>query len=292
MKIFWKIYLAVLVSFIIVVFSTSYIISAKQIADRENCILNEKTIIGNLVSNEVASGYLESKWPFESLKELAGQDNFLFWWVVKKNGEIYLADDSYFIGTYARDYFPDNKINESDTFINEKQNYGIFHNSFEAGKEKWTFWLGFSLKEVSEAKNRIIITTLISSFLALLIMGIILYFVILRFTKPIEDLTKISEKIKEGNLDCEIKASTKDEIGKLAKTFDEMRLGLKDRSDLLNSLLATFKGKFGNLATILVRKDIQDLVKKNPRIAKILPKSLGIILEKGKKFQRESRRKS
>ena len=66
-----------------------------------------------------------------------------------------------------------------------------------------------------------------------------------------------------------------------------MRLGLKDRNQLLNSLLNTFKGKFGNLATILVRKNVQELVKKNPRIGKILPKSLGISITKAKKLQRE-----
>ncbi len=50
--------------------------------------------------------------------------------------------------------------------------------------------------------------------------------------------------------------------------------GINDRDKLLNSLLKTFKGKFGNIATILVRKDVQEMVKKNPRIEKILPESL------------------
>ena len=56
----------------------------------------------------------------------------------------------------------------------------------------------------------------------------------------------------------------------LSKTITK---GIKDRDDLLNSLLKTFEGKFGKVARILVRKNVDELVKKNPRIEKILPKS-------------------
>jgi len=63
-------------------------------------------------------------------------------------------------------------------------------------------------------------------------------------------------------------------------------LGLKDRNDLLDSLLKTFKGKFGNIATILVRKDVSELINKNPRIEKILPS----YLRKSVKRDREARK--
>ncbi len=61
---------------------------------------------------------------------------------------------------------------------------------------------------------------------------------------------------------------------------------------MLNSLLNAFKGKFGNIATIIVRKNIQELVKKNPRIEKILPKNLGITISKAKKLSEEKLSKS
>ena len=101
-------------------------------------------------------------------------------------------------------------------------------------------------------------------------------------SKPIQELTKASRELKKGNLNYKVDIKSKDEIGELAGTFNQMRLKLKqreelavkDRNELLNSLLNTFKGKFGNIVTILVRKNIQELVKKNPRIKKILPKSL------------------
>ena len=110
-------------------------------------------------------------------------------------------------------------------------------------------------------------------------------------SKPIQELTKASAELKKGNLDYKVKVKSKDEIGELAETFNQMRLKLKqreeiavkDRNELLNSLLNTFKGKFGNIVTILVRKNIQELVKKNPRIKKILPKSLSKSITESKK---------
>ncbi len=89
---------------------------------------------------------------------------------------------------------------------------------------------------------------------------------------PIKKLKDSAKQVGKGRLDKQIKADSNDEIGDLARSFDNMRVELKDRSDLLNSLLKTFRGKFGNLATILVRKDVQELIKQNPRIKKIVPK--------------------
>ena len=141
---------------------------------------------------------------------------------------------------------------------------------------------------VFKLRNTLIIISGIITIIAVLI-GL---FLAKSITKPIQKLSESTKKIKQGNLNIKCEVKSKDEIGELAQTFDEMRLGLKDRNQLLNSLLTSFKGKFGNIATILVRKDVQQLVEKNPRIEKILPKSLGISVEKAKKLQREQEKKS
>ena len=296
MKLFWKIFSVVFISLFVIALSISYIISSKQISYMENHLIEENRIIGSLISKEVEIGYLESKWPFESLRKLSEQENFLFWWVIKDDGLIHLSDNSSFMGTYAYDYFPQviNIAENEDIFIDYKQSYGIYFQTFGTGENKQSFWLGFSLKDISETKRDVILLTIISSLLALTILGAITYFIIKHFTNPINELTICANKIKQGNLDKKCEVKSKDELEELAKAFDEMRLGLKDRNDLLNSLLKTFQGKFGNLATILVRKNIQELVKKNPRIEKILPKSLGITITKAKRFQREreSRKKT
>ena len=148
-----------------------------------------------------------------------------------------------------------------------------------------------NLEIENKSLNRGIYLTLliiiIISFIASIVFGL---YITRSISKPVQELAKASKQVEKGNLNYKIKIESKDEIRELANSFDEMRLGLKDRNDLLNTLLKTFKGKFGNIATILVRKNIQEMIKKNPRIEKFLPKSLGISLTKAKNLQREKKK--
>jgi hypothetical protein len=140
------------ISFVVIVFSISYFISVKQIAEVEKRAIEEKRIIGSFLSKEIEVGYFESKWPFESLKKLSKHRGVLFWWIVRDDGTIHLADNASFMGTYAQDYFPQivTMIEKENISLNRNQNYGIFFTPLETGKNKWSFWFGFSLKEVSD----------------------------------------------------------------------------------------------------------------------------------------------
>ncbi len=151
-----------------------------------------------------------------------------------------------------------------------------------------THQIDLTLEDIENRIKKEIVRTALIIILVMFI-TIVLMYMLLRFiiVKPISEMEKGVKSIAKGNLNYKVDVKSKDEIGELAQTFDEMRLGLRDRNQLLNSLLTTFKGKFGNIATILVRKNMQELVNKNPRIEKILPKSLGISIIKAKKFQRE-----
>lgn len=48
-------------------------------------------------------------------------------------------------------------------------------------------------------------------------------------TAPVQTLVDATEKIRAGNYDIKLKASSKDEIGKLAQSFNEMVMGLRER---------------------------------------------------------------
>ncbi len=155
----------------------------------------------------------------------------------------------------------------------------------------WCLLAEIDAEEVFAPLKALQFKIIIMGLLFFLLMFFITWIFADTLSRPIQKLSESAKKIKQGNLNIKCEVKSKDEIGELAQTFDEMRLGLKDRNQLLNSLLISFKGKFGNLATILVRKDVQELVKKNPRIEKILPKSLGISITKAKELQRESKKK-
>jgi len=224
MKLFSKIFITVFVSFVLAVCLISYSISVKHTSWVEEHVVNENRTIGTLIAKEVELGYFESRFPFESLNKLSHRSEFLFWWVVRDDGTIYLADKASFMRTSARDYFPQlaNTKWEEDIFLNQKQGYGISIDPLEIGGKQWSFWLGFSLRHVSEMKKRIIITGLVVSLSALAAFGVILAFTVKHFTRPIRDLTMGAAVIGKGNLAHRIEIRSKDELAQVAHSFNNM----------------------------------------------------------------------
>ena len=78
-------------------------------------------------------------------------------------------------------------------------------------------------------QNNILITALIS----LIITIILAFFLGDTFSKPILKLVSSMNRVKEGDLSVTLKPSTKDEIGLLTNTFNEMTIGLRERMHLI-----------------------------------------------------------
>ena len=242
MKLFWKIFVSMFFSFVVIVTSTSYIISVKQISDVERNIIEERQILGSFIAKEVEVGYFESKWPFESLKKLSEYKGFLFWWIVRDDGTIHLADNTSFMGTNAHDYFPQitNLAEKEKVSLNRDQNCAIFFKPLETGKNKWSFWFGFSLREVSERRAEIIFLITAVSMSALGALGVILFFAIKHFTKPVKELTLGATTIGKGDLTYRVKIESKDELGQLADTFNKMTEDLQKTTvskDYVNNII-------------------------------------------------------
>jgi len=230
MRLFWKIYTTTLTCFIVAVFLVTYPLSIKRISDTEKHIMEDNRIFGGFISKEIEVGYLRSSWPFESLRKLSEHEGFLFWWVVRGDGTIHLADDASFMETYAYDYFPQvaNMTEDESVFLSRNQNYGIFIRSLETGKEKHMLWLGFSLKEISEVRKGIIFSAIAGSMLILAMLGAILYLTIKHFTKPIGDLAIGAAIIGKGDLAYRVRIESEDELGQLAHSFNKMAQSLQE----------------------------------------------------------------
>lgn len=69
-------------------------------------------------------------------------------------------------------------------------------------------------------------------FLFIMIIGLLNYLVSRSIIKPISILKKGAERIKSGDLNFEIKATSNDEIGQLNRSFEEMRIKLKESVNL------------------------------------------------------------
>ncbi len=227
MRIFPKIFISILCFVILIIFSLSFILAQYQIAYTEQDVKGQNMILGDFLSKEIEIGY-QSEWPYESLSKLAEREDFMFWWVVKEDGSIYRADNVSFIGTNAFDYFPEMEVQKESVYTNKAENYAIYSKTISIGENKLQFWLGFSLGAVSKTVNTMILTVLAVSSIAIIILGIFLFFAIRSFTNPVKKMLEGAREISKGNFDVRTDIKTKDEIGNLSSEFNNMAKSLKE----------------------------------------------------------------
>ena len=77
-------------------------------------------------------------------------------------------------------------------------------------------------------KSFLLVYITIVILIMILINGILTFWVSKKIVKPLIALKNASTRIKEGDLDFEVKSNTKDEIGELCKEFEDMRCRLKE----------------------------------------------------------------
>jgi signal transduction histidine kinase len=229
MKLFWKIFSVVFISFIVTVSLISYITSDMQIRNEEGRIIEENRILSSFIAKEVEIGYLESKWPFETLNKLSKRDDFIFWWVVTGDGIIHLSNNASFVNSDAYSYFPELPKMKRDEglFVDQNSRFGILIAPLKIGTEDWSFWLGFSMKKTSEIIRDVTIVNLLIFLFSVAAIGFVLYLTTVYFTRPVGRLLEGTKAVARGDLDYKIKVKAKDELGKLASAFNQMTADLK-----------------------------------------------------------------
>ena len=112
--------------------------------------------------------------------------------------------------------------------------------------------------EVANFKRSIVIISLVVSMLTF-IFTIIFTFILAEYIMvPIKKLTRGTQKVSEGNLDCAITINRSDEFGVLADTFNSMVSNLKKAHTEITSANAELSG-FKNNLEILVEERTKDL---------------------------------
>ncbi|MDC2866812.1 methyl-accepting chemotaxis protein, partial [Bacillus sp. BP-3] len=102
-------------------------------------------------------------------------------------------------------------------------------------KTSWKIGGTMYTNEVTTAAEPIFHNTLIVAVIALLLGGVIIYFITLSITKPLKQLVVSSHKISEGDLTETIEIRSNDEIGQLGKGFNEMAGSLRELISRINS---------------------------------------------------------
>ncbi len=104
--------------------------------------------------------------------------------------------------------------------------------------------VGFSLIKINDEIRNSIFVNIIMALVFIIIFSIIAALLSRRLTLPLERLSGAMSAIVVGDLDQEVVVENRDEIGKLAATFNDMVKGLRERSikPCVPGLLPSFDG--------------------------------------------------
>jgi len=123
------------------------------------------------------------------------------------------------------------EIYEFSQSLEEKDNY--------IGTIKVGFSQNYLNNQIREATNLVTKRILNISIIALVISLVLANILAFYLVRPIKKLTKAAVELGSGNLDVKVKIKRNDEIGRLAKTFDEMAEKLKQLDELKDSFVSS-----------------------------------------------------
>ncbi|MDD5750249.1 MAG: HAMP domain-containing protein [Candidatus Pacebacteria bacterium] len=239
-KIFSKIFGLIMVTSLVAGMVFLLVTFQDSVRSAEKAIIQENKLLAETTANMIVAGYLNSQWPFQTLKLISDSENIVFLWVVKPSGEIYFADDPALFGKVIRDdsflSVDQPEVKDMLSEDGEKMKLFIHPLEMEPGEKPWMLYLGASLKPREAAVRRIITIDIIAVVSNAFLIGLISFYFSRRITRPLQRLGEGAEIIGRGDLKHRINIKTGDEIEELARSFNKMADDLKkSRADLEES---------------------------------------------------------
>lgn len=94
-------------------------------------------------------------------------------------------------------------------------------------------YVGMLEKPYIDITNRVMLTFTIIASLCVVLLLVLLYFSTTRITNPLQKMVEATKKIAKGNLSHRVDVRSKDEIGELAESFNQMTKDLKTANEKL-----------------------------------------------------------
>ena len=108
-----------------------------------------------------------------------------------------------------------------------------------------------------DIRNKVVLSFFGIALLCLLIVLIMYYFITTGITNPLRDMVVATEKIAQGDLSHEVKLQSKDEIGHLALSFNQMVRNLKSAHQELREWGITLEKRVAERTDALQRAQYQ-----------------------------------
>ncbi|MCB1324635.1 MAG: SpoIIE family protein phosphatase [Spirochaetales bacterium] len=212
-------------------------------------VSREELVINDIYDNTRASISRLSQRNRDPDQHIPG---FLNSYVVYRDGRIVAHTNPQVVGTQIpdselEDYVQLESIDQRETTLNGSPVLRFVDPIFVHYRGQ-RLWVGasifeFSRDELYEPVDTIQRTILLLS-LILIVGAVALSFTMSRrLSQPIEQLTKAATDLGDGNLGVQVRVETGDEIGQLARIFNEMSVSLKE-NDQIKTQQAAMKREF------------------------------------------------
>ncbi len=163
-------------------------------------------------------------------------------------------------------------IGQSRRFSTTVKKYMLYVASVFGGKiPQGVIRLSIPLSEIELISNRLkntLIFSLISAFVAAIIIGFFLSGLI---SRPIKEISAAAKEIARGNFPKQIQSASNDEIGSLSKAFDYMSKQIKQRLEELNLSRSRLEAVFASMVEGVVVVDSKGrIILMNEALKKLL----------------------
>jgi len=226
----FKIIMGIVVIFAFATISALVIGFLLQVQTQRKHIVEEKRSMVKIVAESIESSYKKGIWPFSILYELQKSPDVLFWWVVRSDGKVELANDPEMWGKRiespwlgARSQLIKNGI---DYKTGEDIKVIIYPLELKSG-QYYNFFLGISMSPI----RLFSLSSIAWGFFVYILIVSILFAVSVKLAskvlKPIKKLLSGVRSIAKGDFDTRLTIKTGDEFEELGKAFNKMLKAVK-----------------------------------------------------------------
>ncbi len=226
------IYMAVLICITVGISTYTTVRTEKKILTNK-IIYENKRLVRN-IAFRIKKALLVSNWV--SIEEILANspigehDEMIYLKIVKPDGKVFMANESSFVGeTINPTLLIEQESIIMNHFFSQQKECGILiaHPTL-IDNENWYIIAGFPSIQIETTIKYLILQNLMSGSFVILLGAFVSFFLAKTICDPIINLTKAAKVIADGNLTHHVTANTKDEMGELARTFNDMAIKLEE----------------------------------------------------------------
>jgi len=277
---FFKISLMVLLLFIIGIGTITVVSIREQTQTIKGELIEKNKHISIHVASSAKNAFWSLNWHFveRQMKEETDSEDIIFLAIIKPNGEIYMSsgDKEYEEELLSAPLVsPETQIVEDAVYSKSAETTKRIITPIKIGNEQWSLIMVLSLKQVEDARQAILKTTIGYGSVIFFLVMVLSFFFSRAMYRRISKLMQGTEEIAKGNLEYKIDEMGRDELGALATAFNAMTEDLKKTTtsrDLLAKEMAEreqaektllkseerYRSVFGNTgaATVIIEEDM------------------------------------